>query len=98
MKAKARLLLRQRLPLDESSFVEMVVWEVPVPVRESSHNFKYHLAYIVNESCVMRFDNEAGKGDHYHHGKDEFSISFTSLDDLLQQFWQMLETIRNEDT
>jgi hypothetical protein len=24
------------------------------------------LAYIANQRCVLRFDNEAGKGDHKH--------------------------------
>ncbi|TLZ12398.1 MAG: hypothetical protein E6K34_17835 [Gammaproteobacteria bacterium] len=27
------------------------------------------LAYIANQHCVLRFDNEAGKGDHEHVGE-----------------------------
>jgi hypothetical protein len=37
---------------------------VPRSVRTSGHEFKYSLAYVVEGECVLRYDNEAGKGDH----------------------------------
>jgi len=46
---------------------------VPLPVRGSRHSYKYRFALIVNDVCVMRYDNEAGKGDHRHAGSQEFS-------------------------
>ena len=30
---------------------------------------KYSLAYVVEGECVLRYDNEAGKGDHIRLGR-----------------------------
>jgi len=35
----------------------------------------------------MRYDNEAGKGDHKHIGDTEFDYEFTGIDQLLADFW-----------
>ena len=36
--------------------------------------------------CVVRYDNEAGKGDHRHYGDREESYRFESLEKLLEDF------------
>jgi hypothetical protein len=36
--------------------------------------------------CVVRYDNEIGKGDHRHFGDRESSYSFTTPDALLDAF------------
>jgi Family of unknown function (DUF6516) len=64
----ALLLLEERRDIAEDRFVELVVWQVPQPVRDSKHLFKYRLALVINGLCVLRYDNEAGKGDHRHAG------------------------------
>lgn len=84
---KAALLLRERLVLASDTFAELVVWRVPRPVAGSVHSFKYRLALVVEERCVLRYDNEAGKGDHRHVGADEQPVAFTSIDELLAAFW-----------
>ena len=68
---KAPLLLKQRLVLSETSFAEMVIWQLSAPLVGSAHNFKYRLAYVVNNACVLRYDNEAGKGNHVHINAQE---------------------------
>ncbi len=93
---KARLLLRQRIPLDERSFVEMVVWEVPEPVPGCGHALKYRLAYVVDGTCALRFDNEAGKGDHVHKGNEERPVRFSSIRALLERFWSEVDSMRGE--
>jgi len=35
----------------------------------------------------VRYDNEAGKGDHRHVGKRERPYKFTSLEKLQADFW-----------
>lgn len=35
----------------------------------------------------MRYDNEAGKGDHRHYGGREESYQFASFDQLLDDFY-----------
>lgn len=84
---KAQLLLNQRQPISENAFVEMVVWLLPSPISGSIHEFKYRLALIVNGSCVLRYDNEAGKGDHKHMGEPEIPYVFTTPQTLLNDFW-----------
>jgi Family of unknown function (DUF6516) len=84
---KAELLLRERLPVGEDAFVEQVVWRLPRPVPGSAHPFKYRLAFVVNGVCMIRYDNEAGKGDHRHIGTEETGYAFTTVDQLLADFW-----------
>ena len=67
----ALLLLAERRDIAEDRFVELAVWQVPQPVRASTHRFKYRQAFVVNGLCVLRYDNEAGKGDHRHVGAVE---------------------------
>lgn len=85
---KAILLLRDRVILGEAAFVDLRVWAVPDPVRGSAHRFKYALAYVVGGHCVLRYDNEAGKGDHRHFGAEETPYCFVSPETLLADFWR----------
>ena len=48
--------------------------------------FKFRLAYIVEGECVIRYDNERGKGDHRHCGADELDYAFSTPDQLMQDF------------
>jgi hypothetical protein len=84
---KAEALARERHVLAEDTFVEVVVWRVTPPVRGSTHRFKYRLALVVAGTCVLRYDNEAGKGDHRHVGNVETSYAFSSYAKLLNDFW-----------
>jgi hypothetical protein len=83
---KAVELLRTRIVYDESSFAELVLWRLPKPPEGSSHSFKYRLAYVVRGECVLRYDNEAGKGDHRHFGENESAYAFTTPEQLIADF------------
>ena len=87
---RSRLLLRERTVLGEDRFAEMVIWELPGPVRASHHSFKYRLAFVVDEVCVLRFDNESGKGDHKHVGEGQVPYVFTNLEQLVADFWNAI--------
>lgn len=84
---KAELLLRERQQLGAEAFVELKIWQGPLPVVGSRHACKYSLAYVVGGRCVLRYDNEAGKGDHKHLGAGEIPYSFTTPARLLADFW-----------
>jgi Family of unknown function (DUF6516) len=56
--------LKERHQLRADAFVELRIWLAPKSVCGSVHRFKYALAYVVAGVCVLRYDNEAGKGDH----------------------------------
>ncbi len=79
---KAILLLRNRFAVSDNAFVEIAVWEVPNPVRGSNHRYKYRLALVVDERCLMRYDNEAGKGDHKHISEREVDYAFAGIERL----------------
>ena len=91
---KAEQLLRQRVVLAEDAFAELAVWRVPNRLQGSEHAFKYRLAYVVDGRCLLRFDNEPGKGDHYHLGDEEVVYKFDSLEKLLDDFWEQVDTLR----
>jgi hypothetical protein len=91
---KATLLLRERHVLTEQSFAELVVWHVPSPLPGSPHPFKYRLAYVIDGVCVLRYDNETGKGDHCHVDGWEATYSFISPEKLLADFWHDIDRWR----
>jgi hypothetical protein len=80
-------LLDDKLVLTAGVLVEMVIWQVPQPVHGSSHSFKYRLALIADGVCVLRFDNEVGKGDHVHIDERELPYDFIDLTTLQTDFW-----------
>ena len=84
---KARRLVHERRVVAEDAFAELVVWQVPSPVPGSTHRFKYRLAFVANGVCVLRYDNEADKGDHKHRGEVETPYSFSTPAQLLADFW-----------
>jgi hypothetical protein len=79
-------LIRTRIAYSESAFAELVLWRLPVPMEGSLHEFKYRLAYIVRGECVLRYDNETGKGDHRHFGGKESAYVFTIPEQLVADF------------
>lgn len=90
----AKVLLDDRYPQGDNAFVALRVVKVPGSVRGSTHDLKYSLAYVVDGVCVLRFDNEAGKGDHVHRGAMEAAYDFSSLEQLLADFWSAVDNWR----
>lgn len=90
-------LVRTRIVYSDMAFAELVLWRVPKPVVGSVHVFKYRLAYVVGEVCVLRYDNEAGKGDHRHFGDNERAYRFTTPERLLADFQRDIARWNNEN-
>lgn len=84
---RATPLIHERLQHSERSFVELVLWELPLPIAGSSHPYKYRLAYVVNSNCVLRYDNEVGKGDHRHINRRQSDYKFSTPQRLLADFF-----------
>jgi len=95
---KAAELFRQRIIYAEDRFAELVLWRLPKPLAGSKHSFKYRLAYVVNEVCVIRYDNEAGKGDHRHWGETERAYKFSTPEKLLADFQGDIERWNRENS
>ncbi len=83
---KAELLVRTRIAVAENAFAEFVLWRVPIPVRHSPHGYKYRLALVEDGVCTVRYDNEAGKGDHRHIEGREEAYRFTTVEQLMADF------------
>lgn len=94
---KATELLRRRIPYAEAAFAELVLWQLPAPLRGSTHTCKYRLAYVLGGVCVLRYDNESGKGDHRHFKGRESRYAFEDVDRLIAAFQRDIERINRED-
>jgi hypothetical protein len=83
---KAVQLVRTRITYAASAFAELVLWRVSQPVAGSRHRFRYRLVYVAGGVCVIRYDNESGKGDHRHVAGRETPYAFTTPDQLITDF------------
>ncbi len=94
---KAIALLRTRIIYADTAFAELALWQVPKPVAGSAHRFKYRLAYVVNRVCVLRYDNEDGKGDHRHFRGKESAYVFTTPERLIADFQRDISRWNHEN-
>ena len=95
---KATLIARTRIVYSIHSFAELVLWRVPSPVSGSAHEYKYRLAYIVDSVCVVRYDNEVGKGDHRHFGETENAYKFSTPEKLMVDFQKDIARWNDENS
>lgn len=83
---KAILLLRRHIVYRENAFADLVLWRLPKTGKGSVHAYKYRLTCIVQGQCVLRYDNESGKGDHQHPGSLEERYVLTNPERLVEGF------------
>lgn len=95
---KAALLVRERVPFGGDSFAKLVLWKLATPVSGSLHPYKYRLAFVLRDECLLRYDNEAGKGDHRHIQGKESTFVFESPEKLIQDFLREARRIYREDS
>jgi hypothetical protein len=95
---KATLIARTRIVDSTRSFAELVLWRVPAPLAGSAHEFKYRLAYVVDSICVVRYDNEVGKGDHRHFGLAENAYPFSTPERLMVDFQKDIARWNDENS
>lgn len=70
----------------DGSILELVVWKVDTPVPPTEHGYKYRAVYVLDGQRIVGFDNERGKGDHRHLDGKELPYSFTSVEQLVEDF------------
>lgn len=88
-------ILIERKQFDEDSFVEFRVYSVP-----KSTNFpdgvKYSMSFVHKNECILRYDNERGKGHHKHFKGEESKIEFKSMKELMKKFLNDVGKMRRE--
>ena len=94
---KAQPVIHASIEIAEDARAHMVVWKLPGPLAGSAHSFKYRLAYVVSGECVLRYDNEAGKGDHRHWGAQETGYAFSDTDALINDFYADIARYNHEN-
>jgi len=71
---------------------EMILWQLPEKTAEKPYGLKYRLYYgLADGSCLVRYDNETGKGDHRHGGEREEPYQFKDVETLVADFLQDIE-------
>lgn len=93
---KAVMLFHQRIDYEDGSIVEMVIWRVPSPVLPSTHGLKYSLFYGRPGVRDIGYDNERGKGDHRHFRDSETAFVFSTVEQLMDDFWSDVRTLRGD--
>lgn len=82
----ARSIIRRSEVRDDGTAVHLVIWELDSPLPPCQHRYKYRLAYVVDGVCVVRYDNERGKGDHRHLAEREEAYAFSTPRRLIADF------------
>jgi hypothetical protein len=93
----ARLIYREKYIYSDGAIREMVLWQLPRETPDRLHGLKYRLYYGLGDgTCLARFDNESGKGDHKHVGRQEASYQFIDVEKLVADFLAEIEKIRRK--
>jgi Family of unknown function (DUF6516) len=82
----AELIIRDKRAID-GTVTEVVVWRLTSPVPGCNHLFKYRFYFGLSDGkCIVRYDNERGKGNHRHSDGKEEAYRFISLKQLFRDF------------
>lgn len=95
---KASELLCARVTYSEVAFAELVLWRISKPLAGSKHHYEYRLAYVVRGECVLRYDNEVGKGDHRHYRGRESKYAFSTPEKLIADFQRDIARWNDENS
>ena len=94
---KAKLLYYEKYIYTDGSIREMVLWQLPKKSDDKPHGFKYILYYgLPDGRCLVRYDNEKGKGDHRHAINREEPYQFKNVERLVADFLSDITTAREE--
>ena len=92
---RARLIYREKFIYADAAIREMVLWQLPEKTTEHPHGVKYRLYYgLADGTCLVRYDNETGKGDHRHRGDQEEPYQFEDVGTLVADFLEDIKKAR----
>jgi len=94
---RAVLVLHEKIVRDDGAIVELVVWQLPLATSDRPHALKYRLYFGRGGKCLVRYDNEKGKGDHRHIRGKQTPYRFVSLAKLRRDFESDMRKYGGED-
>jgi len=89
--------LDEKIVRDDGSIVELVIWQLPRATPDRPQALKYRLYFGRGGKCLVRYDNETGKGDHRHVRGKEMVYRFVSLAKLRRDFEADMRRYGGED-
>jgi hypothetical protein len=96
--ADATLLYQVKKIYPDGAVKEMVIWQLPERDKERPHGLKYRLYYgMADGTCMVRYDNETGKGDHRHFLDQEKVYRFKDVESLVNDFQHDIDLIREKN-
>ena len=95
---KAELIFRDKYVYKDGAIREMVIWQLPKADKERPHRLKYRLFYGFPGTCLIRYDNELGKGDHRHYGDYEEDYTWVSVQQIMNDFKIDIEKLRGKQS
>lgn len=90
----AILIFRDKYVYGDGAIRELVIWKLPHADSERPHGLKYRLYYGYPDRCLIRYDNERGKGDHRHWKNTETPYHFESVEKLISDFKNDIAKLR----
>jgi hypothetical protein len=83
---KATLLFHEKVVRADGTIIELIIWRLPEATPDRPHGLKYRLYFGRGGRCLVRYDNETGKGDHRHVEGREEPYRFVSVAKLRRDF------------
>lgn len=92
---KAELIYQEKYIYADGAVREMVLWQLPEKTSDRPHGLKYRLYYGLKDgTCLVRYDNESGKGDHKHTLGREQIFQFKDVETLVSDSLEEIEKAR----
>ncbi|OEU61294.1 MAG: hypothetical protein BA867_01410 [Desulfobacterales bacterium S5133MH16] len=92
---RAKLIYHEKFIYADGAIREMVLWKLPNKTSDRPHGLKYRLYYGLSDgTCIVRYDNESGKGNHRHIKGKEKSYQFKDVETLVADFLEEIEKAR----
>ena len=92
---RAKLIYHEKFIYADGAIREMVLWKLPNKTTDRPHGLKYRLYYGLSDgTCIVRYDNESGKGNHRHIKGKKKSYQFKDVETLVADFLEEIEKAR----
>ena len=91
---KAALIYRKTEIRADRIELEMVIWQLPAPTPDRPHGLKCRLWAGRDDKTLVRYDNEAGKGDHKHVGRVEVPYAWQDMSARVEDFLNYVEALK----